>query len=633
MEICRLCMHCDDKSLVSIFSVIDNVNIAKTITFSCSIKLSEDDGLPDKICKPCVRDVQSVNTFVEKVRSTDIYLRSDLAPRDDEKPPIEVIVVKTELSDDDSNGVGVTVDGDDAGHSNVELKSESDSDEDALSIVKARIKKSLKKSDTKSKKQRKRKRKSKPESDDEPEVLDDNESLDEKEQEVFDIINLPEVNYVCCGCYQYFKTPYELEVHTEVHKKVLVKKTDRVFCQICKQRFNKTGALDEHQRKLNAVKKIYECRICNTRFIGVKRRRRHAYRHPKTIEDKMKQEFGEILCCVTNCNKAYPTEELLVRHSQEAHKIHKRAYESEEVAQKPSECPVCYKRFASVLLLRRHRKRNSRPMSHQCATCGLKFRTKDVLLNHEMNHDNQKPFACDICKKHFTSSSALKAHQKYHLDERPFICATCGAGFYQKAQLITHEYDHGSAPLPFQCEVCNKSFKMKGGLVNHMRLHTGERPFPCRHCSMSFSNNTTRQRHEMNHTGDKPFKCTYCDKKFTIKRLQVEHECKHTGIKPYKCSFCDKTFIRKRFQIDHESSHAGVKPYNCDLCKRGFTHKTGLRRHRMEFHRQEVENESPPGRRGHSTVTEVPVVSNDSSVAVVVPNNNSQGEPNGVSEW
>ncbi|XP_062542480.1 uncharacterized protein LOC134210451 [Armigeres subalbatus] len=596
MDICRLCMECKENSLVSIFSIINDVNIATTVIFSCSIQIVEGDGLPSKICETCIKDVQIVQAFVEKVRNADTILRNGKHQKKD-KVEFEVIVVKTELSDDE-NGVIVGGDND---LNYVELKSESDSEDEKLSTIKARMKTSKRKNVDTLKKKGKRSSKRKTDSDIDSEAPDDHDSLDEKELEVFETIILPKINFVCCGCYQYFGTQEEFETHIEVHTKSVVKKTDTIYCEICKRKFNKMKALEKHNKRLKTLTKLFECRKCRIRLISAVSRRRHAYRHPKTIEDKMKQEFGEILCCVTNCSKSYPSEAQLIKHSQEDHKVHKRAYVGDDDAQKPSECPVCYKRFASVLLLRRHRKRNSRPMSHQCATCGLKFRSRDVLLLHETNHAGKKPFECSICKKRFGSSNALKAHQRYHSDEKPFVCATCGAGFYQKAQLVMHEYDHSSTPFPFKCEVCSKPFKVKAGLINHMRLHTGERPFPCRHCSMSFSNNTTRYRHEMNHTGDKPFKCTFCDKKFTIKRLQVEHECKHTGIKPYKCSYCDKTFIRKRFQIDHESSHTGVKPYGCDLCNRSFSHKTGLRRHRLEVHHLE-------GRENRTTVESPHVV-------------------------
>ncbi|XP_065088194.1 oocyte zinc finger protein XlCOF6-like isoform X2 [Ochlerotatus camptorhynchus] len=588
MDICRICMLNEDTNFISIFSSIGNISIATTIISSCSVQLSKDDGLPSQICESCAQDVQMVHAFIDKVRTSDCKLR-EIKNEKSEKMAFEVIVVKTESIDEDqcvnSNG--------DAEQNPVEFKSEEESEDDKLSTIRARVKKAQlkkkKENESPKKSNRKRKSKAKVETDDEFDEDNDNDVLDEKELEMFESIKLPEINYVCCGCYQYFETSEELEMHIEVHKKFSVKRTDTIHCEICKRRFNKPKALDSHSKKFKTVTKIYECLKCKARFISAVSRRRHAHRHPTTIEDKMKKEYGAILCCVQGCTKSFASEELLVKHSQETHKLYKLTYKAEDATQKSAECPVCFKRFASEILLRRHRKRNSKPMDHQCAICGLKFRTKDVLTFHEMNHAEQKPFQCEICKKYFSSNNALKVHQRYHSNEKPFVCVTCGAGFYQMAQLVTHEYDHGNTPLPFQCEVCDKYFKMKSGLINHMRMHTGERPFPCRHCSMSFSNHTTRHRHEMNHTGNKPFKCTYCDQKFTIKRLQLEHECKHTGIKPYKCTFCDKTFIRKRFQVDHESSHTGVKPYRCDMCNRSFSQKSGLRRH-LESHPLAPEN-------------------------------------------
>lgn len=641
MNVCRLCLQCENGTLIPIFSNVNDVDIASTVTLYCSIILSENDGLPSKICEFCIRDVQTVKAFIEKVRESDSKLRSDKILKDD-KLSFEMIVVKPEP--DGPQPVSVSDDDDHQFDENsFEPKSESDSDDDKLSIIKERVtlaqktkvndstenRKSSKKTmkndtSTIGKKKCKRKRKVKVESGNESEVADTNDTLDEIEIEMFEIIVLPEANFVCCCCRQNFRSSEELEQHVEVHKKFLVKRTDTIHCEICKRRFIKPKALDNHRKLWKHVTKLFECRKCKSRFISAVSRRKHAYKHPKTIEDKMKQEYGEIVCCVQRCSKSFPSEELLIKHSLATHKLdQQQSYKQEDDDQKQAECPVCFKRFASERLLRIHRKRNSKPLSHQCATCGLKFRSKDVLHFHETNHADQKPFQCDICSKYFSSRSALKVHQRHHSNEKPFVCGTCGAGFYQKVQLTSHEYDHGVVPLPFKCEVCGKSFKFRKGLVTHMRSHTGERPYPCRHCSMSFASVPIRRMHELTHSDIKPFKCSYCDRTFTLKRLQLEHECKHTGVKPFKCNFCDKSFIRKQFQVDHESTHTGVKPYRCDKCNCSYSHKSNLNRH-METHQQAEQTEQaspailPTVTTGHvvdanSLLPSIPMVSNDST--------------------
>nr|XP_029719841.1 zinc finger protein 25-like isoform X1 [Aedes albopictus] len=582
MDVCRICMRSEDEDLFSIFSKYNEINIATTIAAISSIQLSEDDALPSKICRSCFEEVKLVIALIEKIKSSDEKLRNNCILVKDKKSSFEqVIIVKAELVDEETHNDDNDGEVDSMSY---EVKFESDSDNDKLSVLKEKLKNTRKPDDRtsrgpeKDKIFRKRKRKLKLESDVESDV-DENDSLDEKELEMFAIVKLPKINFVCCRCYQYFETTKEYEMHIEEHTKFAAKRTDTLFCEICKRKFNKTKAFEKHRDKFKVLTKLYECHQCKSRFISAVSRRKHAHNHPKTIEDKMKEEYGEILCCVQGCSKAFSSEELLIKHSQESHKLHRRMYKEEELAQKTAECPVCFNRYATEILLRRHRKRNSKPMGHQCATCGLKFRTKDVLIFHEMNHAEQKPFQCDTCKKYFSGSNALKVHQRCHSEEKAFVCSTCGVGFNQRSQLITHEYDHGDAPLPFECEVCKKAFKRKTNLINHMRLHTGERPFACRHCSMSFSSYTTRQFHEMVHTGIRPFKCSYCDRTFTLKRLKLEHECKHTGIKPYKCSHCDKAFTRKQFQVDHESTHTGVKPYRCHLCNCSYSHKTNLRRH------------------------------------------------------
>ncbi|XP_058453675.1 zinc finger protein 25-like isoform X4 [Malaya genurostris] len=580
MITCRVCMQQNDEQFISIFSTVDNTNIAEAITNCCSVQLTQNDGLPDQICHTCVQDVKLIISFIIKVQESDFKLRQLMTPNDDQSSTFEMVVVKTESSDESRNSADVF-------SKDVETCSTED---DTLNKLRNTRKKGTHVQHVSKKKV---KRKVPPKT----EPLRGNDSFEstdkvigDKETDMFQVINLPSNSFVCCSCCEIFDCLEALEVHVEMHTKNTAKKTDSIYCTVCKRKFKKHAALKRHQKNVNTLTQLFECVKCKLRFMNSAGRRMHTQKHPKNIDEKIKLEYGEILCCVQNCSKPFETEELLIQHGREAHKLNKRAYELGDTALKPVECPVCFKRFPSERLLRRHKKRNSRPLNHQCATCGLKFRTKDVLALHELNHENQKPFQCDVCKKYFSSKSSVKVHQRSHSNERPFICSTCGAGFFQKAQLTIHEHNHTNAPLPFQCEVCDKTFKMKNYLINHMRQHTGERPYPCRHCPMSFSNYTNRQRHEMNHTGNKPFKCSYCDKTFTIKRLQLEHECKHTGIKPYKCSYCDKTFIRKRFQVDHESTHTGVKPYRCEMCNRTFSQKTALRRH-LESHPLAPENE------------------------------------------
>ncbi|XP_055644779.1 zinc finger protein ZFP2-like [Toxorhynchites rutilus septentrionalis] len=585
MEICRICMKEEDEHFISIFSQLNDSTIADTISRSCYVQLAEDDGLPDQICASCVQDVQLVVAFVCRVQESDTKWRHLKNDTPEEESKFEVVVVKTESLDESKDSAGEVSQGD------FDFGLDSSSESMKLEIMKPRTRKTRRNTldddymPEFGERVVRKKRRSRVavRSDDYSDEENDNDSFSEKELQIFQTITLPETSFVCCSCYQYFDSLEELEAHVEIHKRHSVKKTDIIHCAVCKRKFNKASALNRHLKNVKALRKLYECIRCKVRFMNSIGRRMHAQRHPKNIEEKIKQEYGEILCCVQNCSKPFSTEELLIQHGHEAHKINKRAYELEDSTLKPVECPVCFKRFPSERLLRRHRKRNSKPLIHQCTTCGLKFRTKDVLANHELNHFNQKPFPCDVCQKNFSSKNSLKVHKRSHSNEKPFVCTTCGAGFFQKAQLTIHEHKHTNAPLPFQCEVCDKSFKMKNYLVNHMRGHTGEKPYPCRHCPMSFSNHTNRQRHEMNHTGIKPFKCSYCDKTFTIKRLQLEHECKHTGIKPYKCSYCEKTFIRRGFQLDHESTHTGIKPYRCEICNRTFSQRAALRRH-LESH-------------------------------------------------
>lgn len=326
-----------------------------------------------------------ITAFIAKVRESDCKLRQQDSSNTELKSSFEIVVVKTESTDEDQSTS-------DELFREVESRPDSDYDEDQIN-------------ETRNYYQRKHKtkKKVKVELSDGSEDENSKDVLEEKELEMFTKINLPRNSFLCCSCYQFFDSIETLESHINIHKKFAVKNTDCIYCTVCKRKFKKSAALKKHLTNISRIKQLYECTKCKIRFLNRTGTRLHSQKH---IEEKTQPV--EILCCVQNCSKPFESEELLIKHGYEAHKLNKRAYELGDTASKPVECPVCFKRFPSERLLRRHRKRNSKPLNHQCAACGLKFRTKDVLALHELNHENQKPYQCDECKKFFASKNSLK---------------------------------------------------------------------------------------------------------------------------------------------------------------------------------------------------------------------------------
>ncbi|XP_055597776.1 zinc finger protein 25-like isoform X1 [Uranotaenia lowii] len=564
MKTCRTCLSQTDDHMVSLFAKTNEHLLADIISQICSVTIIVNDGFPAKICKKCVEKVDQLVDFINLVKSSDAKLKQPTHSSVNSSI-FEEVSIKSEI-DENEIKIGesyteitnlpslcplvpevATITNENLKQrrcKTVNLEKSAEKISPAKEVTKIKSEPSLDDtidngssndtedgtfSQTSGEPRTKRKgRSAKLTTTKEPitkKINNRKETQDKNLEDMYNTIDLPKKNFLCCYCFDHFDAQEDYLMHVEVHRKHNNPNMNQPHsCDICKRKFKKDVGLERHRKKFQEADKLYECVKCSSKFMNKPGLRLHILLHHSTKNTSEQ----EIMCCAQSCSKTFETEDALRNHAQDAHKFNKIAYQQSDAAKNPIECPICYKRFPSQFRFRCHKKRNSKPMKHQCFTCGLKFRTAEVLSIHEINHGKTKPFVCAIWEKPFASKSFLNAHLRTHNNDKRFACAVCDRRFFQKAQLKAHEIDHNSEPLPFNCEHCDKSFKCKAYLVNHMRRHTGEKPFPCRHCSMTFANGTTRQRHEMNHTGDKPFQCSYCDEKFTVKRMKLEHECKHT---------------------------------------------------------------------------------------------------------
>ena len=53
--------------------------------------------------------------------------------------------------------------------------------------------------------------------------------------------------------------------------------------------------------------------------------------------------------------------------------------------------------------------------------------------------EHQKPFQCEVCKKGFATGQRLRTHQNIHTDVKPFQCRLCSIGFNDKSNRNSHQ--------------------------------------------------------------------------------------------------------------------------------------------------------------------------------------------------
>lgn len=161
-----------------------------------------------------------------------------------------------------------------------------------------------------------------------------------------------------------------------------------------------------------------------------------------------------------------------------------------------------------------------------CPVCGILTFT---LGNHIATHQEKKRYSCPQCPRTFAQKCNLQAHAKQHTGVKDHVCEICGASFYSQKSLVRHNLIH-KGDRPFPCNLCNKRFIARCDLNRHLRIHSGYKPFKCNTCTMSFNAKHQLQNHERMHTGERPYTCQVCNVAFGYKVNLNNHVMKVHGI-------------------------------------------------------------------------------------------------------
>lgn len=424
----------------------------------------ENDGLPAKICRLCLTEVDQAFSFRERVKRSDISLRQILKSTKKgggsggemvvKAEPNEVMDVEYLEFDGDFPDVDQYSDTDDK-HV---VEAEQEKNEEAILNVKC--------------------------------------ELDENVQQ-----------FKCDECSQCFRDKRTLVRHGYVHMGKQFK------CTLCEKAYNRPDKLTAHMRKHaenecspeeDQKKTVpgapYECQKCGEHFNLKKLLRTHFY------DSKCAMQFECVRChkmfanrknylrhksthdaefACHLCDNKYTRSHQLSRHLKEhgvvvksedsADSEYDDSEEEKGIKVKPSarfQCDKCHVNFASEKYYRIHvdaSKCENEP--YTCHVCFTVFSGKKALRRHSYTHTTEK-YECDLCEKEFGRPDLLSYHKKREhnvvsdpsqlthdptLDPNEFgvyQCQVCAAVLKDRRNLKRHYQMHSD--IKFKCTVCNK---------------------------------------------------------------------------------------------------------------------------------------------------------------------------------
>ncbi|XP_028141018.1 zinc finger protein 236-like [Diabrotica virgifera virgifera] len=240
-------------------------------------------------------------------------------------------------------------------------------------------------------------------------------------------------------------------------------------------------------------------------------------------------------------------------------------------------CPVCKKKFPTLLSRKIHLKKHFGKNLVTCYHCGQIFAEQISYLFHYSRHfikgQNLQLFKCDMCLKKFRSKFQLAEHIMF-------------AHFVDDDNGKAKKFVMNTVPL-YKCKLCTKPFRHKYQLDHHYKGLTciNKQPdgvkYTCLQCPKLFDNPEALSVHTSNHPAmnrpkNRPYKCQYCLMFYYKKETWQQHILKHiTSIEPIlnQCEVCQVQFKKKEIFENHVNVNTLEEPYQCQACMQYFTLK------------------------------------------------------------
>ncbi|KAJ8732116.1 hypothetical protein PYW08_014846 [Mythimna loreyi] len=136
-------------------------------------------------------------------------------------------------------------------------------------------------------------------------------------------------------------------------------------------------------------------------------------------------------------------------------------------AEKKFKCDQCEKAFYTENVLRAHIKLHGATKKFKCDQCIAAFVSPTSLKSHMLVHDDEKKHVCDVCNKAFKKKHLLKRHKMIHnFGDKPIKCELCPMTFITKYNLRHHMRVH-TGERPFRCEICSQPYSYKHDFNRH----------------------------------------------------------------------------------------------------------------------------------------------------------------------
>ncbi|XP_037920240.1 zinc finger protein 300-like isoform X2 [Hermetia illucens] len=364
-NICRSCLT-EEKALLSMDSTVDDtVLVVDCFKIHLNINISENDGLPYRICLDCLDQMLQIRKFHLQFLESEKFLLQQYKNSKDEVPIYETTGYSLPTS-----SMVCTLD--------FETSSIKESRVDYGAHLASRIESG--KPDPESTEQTKIEvldndcslNLSSTYSTESYEVFLDNEKKNGKTNGANDerrLLHRKKYRRLiyCLQCHEQFKTKNELRTHFNSEHG---KDNARGFCNQCSTTFPTRGKLMAHLHSHPEPKPSYRCSYCDKHF---------------------KQ-----------------------KHILEYH-------ERTHTGGKPHLCSICGRGFSQSSILYTHMSLHT-GKTVNCPRCDKKFSRKSFLKIHLRSHDDIRPYACHLCEKNYRIKSHLDSHILTHSDVRNFVC-------------------------------------------------------------------------------------------------------------------------------------------------------------------------------------------------------------------
>ncbi|KAG4076345.1 hypothetical protein HA402_005788 [Bradysia odoriphaga] len=626
-SVCRICLSQKSltNNLINFFSnvVVEGyiISVADMVMKCLDIESDANDGLPDKICDVCKREITNFHLFKEKSARTEKILLNefDKPPRKKEpnrrssveataKPQTATVGIQTVTEHPSFTCLECkmifkteTMLSKHISGKHSSEKTEAGCQTDEVSIMPEEI--YIDEIPESVEMNYKREMKMELLEVEDIDMDDINAELEEMTSEHksdyhedYEIIEKEQEEYQCNDCLEIFPLVELFENH---------KCPSKIIVQIVNEAAESDDMSDNYGEDMLNEDDCYECYRCHATFANVDEFSSHRSANDcqqfdlamKSPSQRTKPE--EYHHCSLCKDKRFKTKSTFNQH-QKLHESIERVIEYLDC----SSCDDCHKMFLTSDDRMQHecpkKRKNSDgeyidesctdyqylepDVDFSCDKCPMEFTNVNIAKLHVITH--AKEFFCPFrdcgCSYEIWSRFAMHLSTK-HLNEKHHQCKFCDEECHSFDDLQAH-YKDRCPEKKFKCDHCDKSYFSQKALNLHIKDITKGKTFNCTHCSKSFNRRGELDLHNRSHTNERPYKCTICDKAYKTSSMRAAHMDAHIEGKTFPCTMCDKKLQTRTSYRNHMKRHTEEKKHQCEHCGKKFFTKFHVKLHASKIH-------------------------------------------------